>query len=195
VASTLMKGADASLARRRATSVLPHPVGPTMRMFLGMMSSRRAGGLTRCRRHRVRRALATARLASAWPTMWRSRWATTARGVRLEAAVVGSSGVALAAASRAGGGGAALVAPVPPAPPAASSGGGGAAAAASAAEAFQGRSAAAAALQARRLAAGPAAARLGAAAASRACVVWCGGMGACQGKAGRGAWVVPGRGG
>ena len=35
VASTLMKGAPASLARRREISVLPTPVGPIIRMFFG----------------------------------------------------------------------------------------------------------------------------------------------------------------
>ena len=34
-ASTFRKGASASFARRRAISVLPTPVGPIMRMFLG----------------------------------------------------------------------------------------------------------------------------------------------------------------
>ena len=36
---TLTKGAFASLASRRAISVLPHPVGPIMSMFLGVISS------------------------------------------------------------------------------------------------------------------------------------------------------------
>jgi hypothetical protein len=40
VASTLMNGAPASLARRRAISVLPTPVGPIIRMFFGSTSSR-----------------------------------------------------------------------------------------------------------------------------------------------------------
>ena len=34
-----MNGAFASLARRRAISVLPTPVGPIMMMFLGVISS------------------------------------------------------------------------------------------------------------------------------------------------------------
>ena len=37
-----MKGAPASLASRRAISVLPTPVGPIMRIFLGSTSSRKA---------------------------------------------------------------------------------------------------------------------------------------------------------
>ena len=43
VASTLTNGAAASRASRRAISVLPTPVGPIIRMFLGMISSRRSG--------------------------------------------------------------------------------------------------------------------------------------------------------
>mmetsp|Transcript_27060 Transcript_27060/g.56836 ORF Transcript_27060/g.56836 Transcript_27060/m.56836 type:complete len:233 (+) Transcript_27060:1045-1743(+) len=69
VASTLMNGAFASFARRRAISVLPTPVGPIMRMFFGDISSRSGDG-TRCRRHRLRRATATARFASACPTIY-----------------------------------------------------------------------------------------------------------------------------
>ena len=67
-ALALMNGAFASLASRRATSVLPTPVGPIIRMFLGMISSR-SGDSTRCLRHRLRSATATARLASDCPTM------------------------------------------------------------------------------------------------------------------------------
>jgi len=81
VASTFTNGASASLARRRATSVLPQPVGPIIRMFFGTISVRRASG-TRRRLQRARRALATARLASGCPTMWRSRRATTSEGVK-----------------------------------------------------------------------------------------------------------------
>mmetsp|Transcript_23620 Transcript_23620/g.54700 ORF Transcript_23620/g.54700 Transcript_23620/m.54700 type:complete len:329 (-) Transcript_23620:146-1132(-) len=79
VASTLMKGAFASFASRRATSVLPTPVGPIMRMFFGMISSRNPAG-TCCLRHLLRSATATARFASAWPTMYRSRCSTIWRG-------------------------------------------------------------------------------------------------------------------
>ena len=68
VASTLMNGAPVSLARRRAISVLPTPVGPIMRMFLGDTSCRSSSGSC-CRRQRLRMAIATARLASCWPTM------------------------------------------------------------------------------------------------------------------------------
>ena len=39
VASTFTKGASMSFASRRAISVLPHPVGPIMRMLRGMISS------------------------------------------------------------------------------------------------------------------------------------------------------------
>ena len=50
-----------------------HPVGPIIRMFFGTTSSRIASG-KRCRRQRLRSAIATARLASCWPMMNRSRW-------------------------------------------------------------------------------------------------------------------------
>src|SRR5690606_19051502 len=75
-----MKGASASFARRRAISVLPTPVGPIMRMFLGVISGRSAAS-TCWRRQRLRSAMATARLASAWPTMWRSSSETISCGV------------------------------------------------------------------------------------------------------------------
>lgn len=68
VASTLMKGAPIILAIRRAISVLPTPVGPIIRMFLGVISSRSAPG-TCWRRQRLRIATAVAFLASAWPMM------------------------------------------------------------------------------------------------------------------------------
>jgi hypothetical protein len=67
-ASTLMNGACASLASRRAISVFPTPVGPIMMMFFGATSSRSSAGSLR-RRQRLRRAIATARLARVWPTM------------------------------------------------------------------------------------------------------------------------------
>ena len=76
-----MKGAEVSLARRRAISVLPQPVGPTMRMFLGITSSLSGDGTLR-RRQRLRSATAMARLASACPTMNLSNMATTTAGVR-----------------------------------------------------------------------------------------------------------------
>ena len=79
VASTLRNGACASLASRRAISVLPQPVGPIIRMFLGTTSSRIAGS-TWARRQRLRNAMATARLASFWPTMNRSSSLTISRG-------------------------------------------------------------------------------------------------------------------
>ena len=79
VASTLMNGAPASLARRREISVLPTPVGPIIRMFLGNTSSRIFSSSCR-RRQRLRSAIATARLASAWPMMKRSSSETISRG-------------------------------------------------------------------------------------------------------------------
>jgi hypothetical protein len=63
VASTLTKGAFASLASRRDISVLPTPVGPIIRMFFGVISLR-SGSSTCTRRQRLRSAMATARLAS-----------------------------------------------------------------------------------------------------------------------------------
>src|SRR6266480_66784 len=80
VASTLMKGASASRARRRAISVLPTPVGPIIRMFLGVISCRR-GSATCWRRQRFLRAIATARFARIWPTMCLSSSWTISWGV------------------------------------------------------------------------------------------------------------------
>src|SRR5690349_126621 len=75
-----MKGASASRARRRAISVLPTPVGPIIRMFLGVISPRSFSS-TCWRRQRLRRAMATALLAAACPTMWRSSSETISWGV------------------------------------------------------------------------------------------------------------------
>src|SRR5574343_911558 len=75
-----MKGASARRARRRAISVLPTPVGPIIKMFLGVISPRKPAS-TCWRRQRLRRAMATARLAWDWPTMWRSSSATMSLGV------------------------------------------------------------------------------------------------------------------
>src|SRR5271163_3233623 len=74
-----MNGASARRASRRAISVFPTPVGPIIRMFLGVISSRKASG-TRRRRQRLRSATATARLASACPTTNRSSSETISRG-------------------------------------------------------------------------------------------------------------------
>mmetsp|Transcript_9899 Transcript_9899/g.17474 ORF Transcript_9899/g.17474 Transcript_9899/m.17474 type:complete len:236 (-) Transcript_9899:504-1211(-) len=68
VASTFTKGALQSFAIRRAISVLPQPVGPIIKMFLGTTSFRRS--LVSCwRRHLFLRAIAIALLALAWPTI------------------------------------------------------------------------------------------------------------------------------
>src|SRR3954464_5696630 len=75
-----MKGASAKRARRRAISVLPTPVGPIIRMFFGVISWR-SGSATCWRRQRLRRAMATARLALAWPTTCLSSSATMSVGV------------------------------------------------------------------------------------------------------------------
>src|SRR5262245_61645359 len=77
-----MKGASARRARRRAISVLPTPVGPIIRMFFGVISPRSLSS-TCWRRQRLRSAIATARLASCWPTMWRSSSETISCGVML----------------------------------------------------------------------------------------------------------------
>src|SRR5258706_8449118 len=75
-----MKGASASRARRRAISVLPTPVGPIIRMFLGVISCRRCSPTCR-RRQRFLRAIATARFARGWPTMCLSSSWTISWGV------------------------------------------------------------------------------------------------------------------
>src|SRR5688572_14174676 len=80
VASTLMNGACASFASRRAISVLPTPVGPIIRMFFGVISLR-SGSLICARRQRLRSAIATARFASCWPMMCLSSSSTISRGV------------------------------------------------------------------------------------------------------------------
>ncbi len=80
VASTLIKGAFASLARRRAISVFPTPVGPIMRMFFGVISGRRFSA-TCWRRQRLRKAIATARFAAFCPTICLSSSSTISRGV------------------------------------------------------------------------------------------------------------------
>ena len=64
VASTLIKGAWASFAKRRAISVLPTPVGPIIKIFFGVTSWRSAS-LRFMRRQRLRSAMATARFALA----------------------------------------------------------------------------------------------------------------------------------
>jgi hypothetical protein len=80
-ASTFTNGAPASLASRRAISVFPLPVGPMRMMLFDAISGRTASG-ARCRRQRLRSAMATAFFASPWPTMYRSSSATIWRGVR-----------------------------------------------------------------------------------------------------------------
>ncbi|MEN2840875.1 hypothetical protein HPFOLIGI_03124 [Mannheimia haemolytica] len=80
VASTLIKGALASFAKRRAISVLPTPVGPIIKIFLGVTSWRRSSG--NCiLLQRLRKAIATARFASFCPIMCASNSETISRGV------------------------------------------------------------------------------------------------------------------
>jgi len=74
-----MNGAPASRANLRATSVFPTPVGPMRMMLYGVISSRMSSGVC-ARRQRFRTAIATARLAASWPTMYRSSSATIWRG-------------------------------------------------------------------------------------------------------------------
>src|SRR5690606_24686413 len=59
---------------------LPTPVGPIINMFFGVISLR-SGSAICARRQRLRSAIATARLASCWPTMCRSSSSTISRGV------------------------------------------------------------------------------------------------------------------
>ena len=80
VASTLMNGASARRASRRAISVLPTPVGPIIRMFFGVISCRNGSG-TCWRLQRLRSAIATARFAASWPTMCLSSSLTISEGV------------------------------------------------------------------------------------------------------------------
>src|SRR5690606_9569401 len=75
-----MKGEPERRARRRAISVLPTPVGPIIRMFVGLTSLRSSSGSC-MRRQRLRRAMATARLAACWPTMCLSSSAAISRGL------------------------------------------------------------------------------------------------------------------
>mmetsp|Transcript_772 Transcript_772/g.1120 ORF Transcript_772/g.1120 Transcript_772/m.1120 type:complete len:280 (+) Transcript_772:808-1647(+) len=82
VASTLIKGALASLASLLAISVLPHPVGPIIRMFFGTTSGRSSGSIFR-RLYLFLRAMATARFASGCPTMCLSSHSTVCLGVRV----------------------------------------------------------------------------------------------------------------
>jgi|GEM_PF-5583185 len=82
-----MKGDWASVARRRAISVLPTPVGPIMMMFFGAISSLSGSGTWR-RRQRLRRAMATERLAAAWPTMYLSSSVTVSRGVKASFSII-----------------------------------------------------------------------------------------------------------
>ena len=63
VASTFINGALASFAKRRLISVLPTPVGPIIKMFLGNTSSRRLSSSCFLRQRDLK-ATATARLAS-----------------------------------------------------------------------------------------------------------------------------------
>jgi hypothetical protein len=80
VASTLTNGAFTSSASLRAISVLPTPVGPTIRIFFGATSFAISGERFLLR-IRFRSAMATDFFAFSWPTMYRSRYSTIRRGV------------------------------------------------------------------------------------------------------------------
>jgi hypothetical protein len=95
-----MKGDRVSRASRRAISVFPTPVGPIIRMFLGSTSCRIASG-SRCRRMRLRRATATARLAPSCPTMYSSSRLTTWAG-RSSSSAAGAAPADGAASAAAG---------------------------------------------------------------------------------------------
>src|SRR5580765_3254812 len=90
-----MNGDWARRASRRAISVLPTPVGPIIRMFFGVTSSAMSAGSC-WRRIRFRNAIATARLAFAWPMTYLSSSATISRGVSERAAVAVRSGKKMA---------------------------------------------------------------------------------------------------
>src|SRR5699024_9461647 len=83
VASILIKGALARRAKRRAISVLLTPVGPIIKMFFGDTSAR-SSSLSCMRRHRLRNAKATARVALSWPMIWRLGPLTISGGVRTD---------------------------------------------------------------------------------------------------------------
>mmetsp|Transcript_10282 Transcript_10282/g.36538 ORF Transcript_10282/g.36538 Transcript_10282/m.36538 type:complete len:336 (-) Transcript_10282:1-1008(-) len=81
VASTLTKGASAREASLLAISVLPHPVGPIIKMFLGAISFLRASSFTLLLLHLFRKAIETLRFASPCPTIWLSNSSHTRCGV------------------------------------------------------------------------------------------------------------------
>ena len=76
----MTNGAWASRASRRASSVVPTPVGPIRMMFAGRISSRMSSSMLQ-RRQRLRSAIATAFFAAACPMTYLSSSATTWPGV------------------------------------------------------------------------------------------------------------------
>jgi hypothetical protein len=80
-ASTFTNGRAGELGQAARDLGLPAPRGADRMRLFEAISARIASG-ARCRRHRLRSAMATAFLASAWPTMYRSSSATIWRGVR-----------------------------------------------------------------------------------------------------------------
>src|SRR5207237_9920068 len=75
--------------------VLPTPFGPIIRMFFGRIS-RDISGSSCCRRHRFRSAIATARLAGAWPMAYLPSSPPISRGVRAPGWVAERRGAAAA---------------------------------------------------------------------------------------------------
>jgi hypothetical protein len=78
----LDEGSAGELGKTAGNFRLATPVGPIIRMFFGMTSSR-IWPSSCWRRQRLRKAMATARLASFWPMMKRSSSETISRGEKL----------------------------------------------------------------------------------------------------------------
>ena len=86
VASTLKKGASVSLAKRRAIYVFPHPVGPWINKFFGVISSLRSDGRFFLL-HLFLKDIAIAILAYFWPITYLSRYYTTRLGVITDSSI------------------------------------------------------------------------------------------------------------
>ena len=80
--SNIFRNGDwANFAKRRAISVFPTPVGPIIIIFFGAISSRSSGSSC-CRRQRLRRAIATERLAFCCPMIYLSSSSTISEGFK-----------------------------------------------------------------------------------------------------------------
>ena len=80
VASIFTKGAFTSFDNRLAISVLPTPVGPIIRIFLGFTSSLNSSG-NKFLLYLFLKAMATAFFASLWPIIYLSNSSTICFGV------------------------------------------------------------------------------------------------------------------